>query len=242
MSLFTPNIKKLEEEKNTRSLLKHITHRNPEIRLKAFYSLIKILNNNEILEKLRPMLKDPDPRVRTIIVLHFADIGDETVFENLKSIIVNGTLKEKTRTLRKLSDRPVSDGVRIANILVLALNDNNHLVKIQTLRTMGVYKNGLFLNHIVNSIDNKKFQVRLEAVNALGNLHMDEVLDPLIGALVDSHKEVRWAAKEAIGKINTDRARDILKNAPFMLLVKNMNESMIKKVETAEHIGKHNMK
>lgn len=238
MGLFTPNIQKLESTGNINALLKHTRHRKADVRLKAFYSLVNKFTKEEILEKLRHMLTDPEPGVRTTAVLKFADLGDHTVYDHLRSIIIDGTNKDKISTLRKLTSKDNKDGTSVSNILVLALNDSNTIVQIQALKAMGTYKGRLFLDHIVTKIDDKQHQIRLEAVRSLGSISVEEALDPLIGALVDNNRQVRWAARESIEKIGSPRAREILKNAPFMLLVKNMNDSVLKKQQTAEHIGK----
>lgn len=239
MGLFTPNIQKLESAGDIDALLKHTRHRKADIRLQIFNSLINKLTKDEILEKLRHMLTDPDPIVRTAAVLKFADLGDDSVFEHLRSIIINGTNKDKISTLRKLTSKDNKNGASVSGVLVLALNDSNTIVQITAIKCMGTYKGRLFLDHLVTKIYDRQYQIRLEAVRSLGYITVEEALDPLIGALVDNNRQVRWAARESIERIGSPRAHEILKNAPFMLLVKNMNDSVLKKQQTAEHIGRH---
>jgi HEAT repeat protein len=56
--------------------------------------------------------------------------------------------------------------------------------------------------------------------------------------LTDSNPEVRKSAEESLKKVGTDKALGALRDAPFMLIVKNMNESVSKRLTTVINIGK----
>jgi HEAT repeat protein len=75
-------------------------------------------------------------------------------------------------------------------------------------------------------------------VVALGRTKNPIAIDALIGSLTDSNAEVRKAAEEAIKNIGDERGLKALKDAPFMLMVKNMNESVAKRLTTVINIGK----
>src|SRR6056297_1982850 len=104
MGLFTPNVDKLIEKNDVDKLLQLTHHKKPEIRLSSFLALAKS-RDEKILAELRKLLKDPDPRVRTIATLKFGELGDEEILEHFRSIIINGSQRDKIEALRILADR-----------------------------------------------------------------------------------------------------------------------------------------
>jgi HEAT repeat protein len=241
MGIFGQNIEKMIDSNDTDGLLKLIEHKKPNIRLKAFLALAKN-KNEEVLLKLRKLLSDPDPRVKTIATLKFGEFGDKSVFENFRSIILSGNQREKIEALRILSARGKTDEPQISNILFLALKDKRMLVMIEAIRTMGAIKDRHSVKHLVDILDSKNYNIRLIATRALGEIGGDLVVDPLISSLVDNNVEVRRAARDALKRIGTDKAVNALNDATLNLLVKRMTEGESVRRESVKSIGQMKLK
>jgi HEAT repeat protein len=244
MGFFRPHIEKLEEEGKFDVIAKHLKNRNVEIRRQAFLTLLKKLNSTRdpVYPKLRAMMDDPDSGIRTIAVLKFAEMGEEGLFTKVHSIILDGSQRDKIDALRILAKTGRVGIEAISNIMVLALNDKKPLVQIEAIRTMGSMKDRLSIKHLVEKSQDSRHTIRLESVKALGQVGGEEVVNPLIGALMDNDTAVRRAAREALESIKTESARKALNDAPLMLLVKLMNESMSRRLETIKYIGKQKRK
>lgn len=239
MGLFTPKIDKLVEEGDWDKVAKLLKHKKPEVRKEAFLILLnKIRNHTDpVYDKLRGMMDDPDPGIRTIAVLKFAERGEEGLFKKVHSIILDGSQKDKIDALRILASRGFSEDEAITQVLVLALNDKKPLVQIEAIRTMGALKDKLSIWHLTNCAHDTRHTIRLEAVHALGKIGGDEVVDPLIGALLDNNAIVRKTAREALESLTSEKAKSALNDAPFMLLVKLMNEGMTQRLDTIKYIA-----
>ncbi|HSA14358.1 MAG TPA: HEAT repeat domain-containing protein [Spirochaetota bacterium] len=244
MGLFRPNIEKLEEEGKFNEIAKQLKNRNVEIRLKAFLTLIKKLNSTQdpMYAKLRAMMDDPDSGIRTIAVLKFAEMGEEGLFTKVHSIIIDGSPREKIDALRILAKTGKTESEAISNVLVLAMNDKKPLVELEAIKTMGILRDRLCIKHLVEKSQDNRHTIRIESIKSLGLIGGEEVVNPLIGALMDNNTAVRRAAREALESIDSEKAKKSLNDAPLMLLVKLMNESMSRRLETINYIGKQKRK
>jgi len=239
MCFLKVNIDKHIKNDNVPALLKFSGHRKPHIRLKAFTALSKKMHDPEIQKKIKIFVEDPDPIVRTTAVMKFAEFGDPDVFKNLKPIFSFTTRREKIEILRILALHQEIRHESISSILALALKDKNHLVQLESIRTMGALKDRLSIRHLNECLNDARFNVRLEAVKALGQIGTEEVVDYLIGSLLDKNADVRRTARESLEAIGTPKATYAIDNAPFTLLVKRMNENNASRLEAIRHIAKH---
>ena len=112
MALFTPNIDKLREKNDIQGLLKLTKHRKAEVRLNALLALVKT-RDQSVTQELKKLINDPDPRVRTIATIKFGDINDPAIIENLRSIIISGSQRDKIEALRVLSEIGPTDDLEI---------------------------------------------------------------------------------------------------------------------------------
>lgn len=236
MGLFTPNIENLIDNDDVDGLLKLISHRKADIRLAALLTLSR-KKDEKILEKLKVLLKDPDPKVQAIATLKFGELGGVNIISNLRNIILNGSQRDKIEALRLIASKGKTDNAEISKLLYLALQDKRQLVQIEAIRTMGMTKDFYSEKHLVDKLDDRSSHIRLEAVKALGDMGLESSTDPLIGSLIDNNYEVRKAAQEALRKIGTDKAINAVSDAPFMLLVKRMTEGEAVRRETTIQIG-----
>lgn len=236
MGLFTPNIEKLIDNDDVEGLLKLLHHRKADIRLQAFLALSR-KKDPKIIENLKALLKDPDPKVQAVATLRFGELEKSNILSNIRRIILNGTQREKIEALRLIASKGKTDNPEISKILYLALQDKRQLVKIESMRAMGVVKDPYSEKHLIDMLEDKSSHIRAEAVKALGELATETCVDPVIGSLIDNHHEVRKAAQEALKKIGTPKALNAVHDAPFMLLVKRMTEGEAVRRETAIQIG-----
>ncbi|MCX7679820.1 MAG: HEAT repeat domain-containing protein [Spirochaetes bacterium] len=236
MGLFTPNIEKLIDNDDVDGLLKLIDHKKADIRLQAFLALSR-KKDERIIEKLKTLLKDPDPKVQAVATLRFGELDKPTITSNIRRIIINGTQREKIEALRLIASKGKTDNPEISKILYLALQDKKPIVKIEAIRAIGATKDLYSEKHLIDLLEDKSSQIRTEAVKALGELATETCVDPIIGSLIDNHQDVRKAAHEALKKIGTPKALNAVHDAPFMLLVKRMTESESVRRETVIHIG-----
>lgn len=237
MGLFTPNVKRLARDKNVEGLLKCLYHSNAEIRMNAFQEIRVLMDYEEIPEKLRFLERDPDPRIRSAAILEFAHLGDKKTFENIRTIIINGTRNDKIDALRILAQRDDSEVEGVSGIVALALHDRNMMVRIEAIKTMGNFHSRLFVWPLEECLHDRRMQIRYYAIKSLGGLNIQEAVDPLIGALLDDNLQVRRAASDSLRTIGTPKAVKALENAPFQLMVKMMNESAAKRLDIIKEIG-----
>ena len=242
MGLFTPNVRKLAKEKDVEALLKCVRHNNAEIRMQSFVALKDLLTQKEILEKLRFLERDQDPRIRSAAILEFAHIGDKKTFENIRSIIITGARNDKVDALRILANRDETEVEGVSSIVALALHDKNMMVKSEAIKTMGAFHSRLFVWPLEECLHDRRMQIRYHAVKSLGNLGIEEAVDTLIGALLDDNLQIRRSSSDALRKIGTPKAVKALEDAPFQLMVKLMNESSAKRQEIVIEIGKYKRK
>lgn len=242
MGLFTPNVKKLARDKDIEGLMKCARHANAEVRMSAFIALKDLLTHKEVLEKLRFLERDTDPRIRSAAILEFAHIGDRKTFENIRSIIISGSRNDKVDALRILAGRDESEVEGVSSIVALALHDKNLMVKTEAIKTMGAFHSRLFVWPLEECLHDRRIQIRYHSVRSLGSLGIEEAVDPLIGALLDDNLQIRRSASDALRRIGTDKALKALEDAPFQLMVKLMNESSAKRQEIVIEIGRYKRK
>jgi HEAT repeat protein len=240
MSIFKPNIDRLASEKNISGLIKCTTHRNSEVRLRAFNVLLpQARDSADILQALRRMKKDKDPRIRNMAVLKLAEIGDygDDMLEDLRAVMIEGSQNDKIDALRILAEK--GNDPEAAGIIVLGLNDKKGMVQIEAIRTMGALKDPTAIVHLEDKLHDTRYQIRLEAIRAIGSIGSDEAVDLLVGSLTDNRLEIRRLAREIMENFGTQKAQKALNDAPLMMMVKRMNENVASKVDALAYIGKH---
>jgi HEAT repeat protein len=203
-------IQQLKDEKRSDKLLAYLKHRNFQIRVEALLAFFDINSDKpEELERIRFLLKDKEQVVRNRCALLFARYGDYSKHDD-----------------------------RITQILAIALKDKKTAIQAEAVRTIGEMEMETMAFYLLDFVNHSNSRIRHDAVVALGRTKNSMCLDALIGSLTDSSAEVRKAAEDAIRYIGDERGINSLKDAPFMLMVKNMNESVAKRLTTVVNIGK----
>ncbi len=238
MGFFSSNSKEPENENDIDSLLNLLNHKNPSTRLNAFTTLLKKLPDEELYDRLKILIDDPDKDVSLTAAIDLFEKGYKGSLEKFHSIIVQGKLKEKIKIIRALAENSENDNIDAVNILFIASNDRKVTVRLEALKALGNYTAGIVVKRLIDSLNSDNFQIRTAAVHALGQIGTDLVVDLLTGALIDKHPAVRKAAKESLETIDSDMAREALGNRTFMQLVKRMSEDTMKRQKMAQEIGR----
>jgi HEAT repeat protein len=235
-----PNINKLKNAGEIDKLIQLLKHKRPQIREAALIALSEISSEkSNVIEYMRSALEDKNIKVRTRAALIFAKMGDESVSDNLIEIITHGALNEQIELLRILPHFYNNKNEKLTQIFVIALNDKKPTVQIEAIKSIGEMEMETMAFYLADFANNSVTKFRFETVVALGRLKNPIGVDVLIGALTDSSSDVRKSAEESLRQIGTDKALEALEDAPFMLIVKNMNESVAKRLTTVANIGKH---
>jgi len=234
-----PNVEKIKNAGQIDKLVQLLQHRNSQTREEALVALSGIAGTDaNIIEKMRAVLNDKDTKVRRRAALIFARMGDAGVIDNLTEIISLGSVSEQTEVLRLLPHYFSREDEKITRIFAIALNDKKPSVQLEAIRSIGEMEIETMAFNLIEFANHSVAKFRLETVIALGRTKNEMGVDVLIGALTDSAPEVRRVAEESLKKIGSDRAMAALRDAPFMLIVKNMNESVSKRLLTVTNIGK----
>ena len=238
--LIGPNINKLKNAGEIDKLIQLLKYKRPQIREAALIALNEISSKkSDVIEHMRIALEDKNIKVRTRAALIFAKMGDESVGDHLIEIITHGALNEQIELLRILPHFYSNKNEKLTQIFVIALNDKKSSVQLEAIKSIGEMEMETMAFYLTDFANHSVAKFRFETVVALGRLKNPIGIDVLIGALTDSNAEVRKSAEESLRQIGTDRALAALEDAPFMLIVKNMNESVAKRLTTVVNIGKH---
>ncbi len=243
MGLFAPDIKRFEKENNIEELARCLESKKATVRYKAFVALAGKSNlPPENLKKLRGMVQDPNPWVKTIATLKFAGLGDRAVSDSLLEIVNKGNADEKINLLQVISGRGASEDDTIIQVIVAGLIDKKETVRIQAIRAAGFSKSAHLIPYLGNMLHAKHHKERLVAAEALFDIGGDESIDYLIGLLADNHPEVHSAARHYLEKVNNEYVKKALHDASFMQLVKNINGKEPVREKTAHMIGEERIR
>lgn len=237
--LFRPNVEKYAIAGDKDKLFRLLKHRNYQVRIDSMMALFRIYEKDpESAETMRFLLNDKNARVRNRAAMMFARYGDLAVVDNLFQIITSGSLAEQIEVLRILPHFYKWDNDKITQILALALKDKKVPVQGEAIKTIGEMGIETMAFYLLEFVNHPSIRVRLDTVTALGLTGNPLGTDELIGALTDTSPEVRKAAEASLKMLGTDKALNALKDAPFMLMVKSMNEGVAKRQDTVINIGK----
>lgn len=238
MGLFTPDIKRLEKENNIEELSKYLESKKPSIRYRAFVAMSGMDNlRPENLKKLRGMSHDPDPWVKTIAALKYADSGDKSVSASLLDIIKDGSPEERMDLLQVISGRGASEDGTILQVIMTGLKDKKETVRIQAIKAAGLSGSGHLVPYLGELLHAKHHKERLLAAQALFDIGGDESIDYLIGLMADIHPEVHAAARKYLERVKNDYVKKALEDTFLTQLVNKMNGKEPQREKTARAIG-----
>jgi len=239
MAILTPNIGKKEKEKDIAELVKHLDHKNPGERYSAFVALARKDDlGNDINNKMKKMVNDPDPWVKTIASLYYAKKGDlSSISENLMEIINKGSQNDKVELLQIIAGRGTTSDETVLQVIVAAMHDKKETIKIQGINAASATKSTHLIPYLGQFLHEKHHKIRLHAAYALHCIGGEESTDYLIGFLIDKNKEVQAAARSYLETVDYEHAKKALHDADFMLLARAMDETEPIREKTAQKIG-----
>ena len=240
MGIFTPNVDKLMDNRDYPALVKLLSHRKSDVRLNAFFALADN-PDGEIAAKCRKLLDDPDPRVRTVATMRFGDLNEKAIIENLKQIVLYSELKNRLRALRLLAGRKLHEHPEISAILQLAIRDKNALVRHETIKTMKYFRDAHSIDSIIDALNDRDPQIRIASARALGEMKAVKALNSLIGSMADNNRNVQSAARDALMSLGVQEGIDAIREAPFVEVVKKMNDTETRRLEAIQEIQTKNL-
>lgn len=236
---FKPDIEKIKKDGKIDRLIPLLKHRNAGVREEALIAIFELSKYDPaVLDQFRFMLNDKKFDVRLRAGLLYGRLGDQGALDNMLEIIAHGSIDDQIEVLRILPHYYTKEHVNVTQILALALKDKKNSVQIEAIKTIGEMSIETMAFNLLDFVYNPVTRFRFETVISLGKVKNPLGIDALKGALTDSSLEVRKAAEDALKMIGTEEAIASLKDAPFMFMVKNMNESVSKRLTTVINIGK----
>jgi hypothetical protein len=242
MSFFTPDYQDFDDKVGTEELLEYTKHSSSTMRFRAFNKLMKTLKRDDALKHLQHLVDDPDRKVSSEAAYRLLAIGCDYALERAREILSDGRWEDKIKVLSSLTDYTGEDRNGAKNLIMMALKDKKMIVTVEALKALGSYKGDVIVEKLDEYLHDKHFQIRKEAVLSLGRSGGEKIIDKIVGCIIDKHEEVRFAAKKALEAIGTEKALEILKQGPFMKLIKCMNECSTMRVNTVRQIGEKGLR
>lgn len=238
MGLFGPDIDRLLREKKFAELLRCLEHRKAPVRYSAFVALAGAKGAGDgVTARLREMVDDPDPWVKTIATLHFAGRGDRSIFSSIREIMSDGSRDARIALLRTLAGRGADDDETIMEIIMDGLADRKELVRRAAMAAAGSSRNRRLVPYVAELLHEKQHQTRISAARALYDIGGEESIDHLIGLLADRNPEVVAAVRSILEAVDSPGARMALHDARFAQMVAGMNGTEPQRRATAVRIG-----
>lgn len=178
----------------------NLTSLNFEERSRALDLLTLISENrrDEVLEKLRTLLNDPDDRMRAMLARTLAAIGGNEVAEFAISLLDDPNPRVRANAIEIL---PLIHDSDLYRHIYKYLKDDNNRVRANAV--MALYKSGdrRVVIALSDMLKHEDKWMRASAAFALGEIG-DERLTPLLfGSLADPDLDVRRNSVKALGKI-----------------------------------------
>jgi HEAT repeat protein len=237
MGLFPPNIKKLDKKNDIPGLVKCLGHRWAWVRYRAFAALSPRSLSGEAADRLRKMVHDPDPWVKTLAVLKFAERGDPSIVEYMKEIMQDGSRDARIGLLRVIGQRGATDDIPIIQVIMDGLADRRALVKSHAISAAAATRHRRLMPYVGDLLHEKLHDLRIQAAQALFEIGGSASADYLIGLLADRELKVRDAARALLETIDSDIVRKALHDTRFIELIRGMNGTEPVRRETARRIG-----
>ena len=238
MGLFSPNISRLEKNNDIKGLLKCLESSNEDTRYSAFAALADSSEiSEEVLSKLKSMVHDDDPWVRTLAVLKFAELGDKSVSDSLLDIMDEGSVKNRIELMKIIALRGPSEDTGILQSVVIALGDRKEVVKIAAIKAASATKSSHLMQYLGDLLHEKHHKIRMKAARALHDIGGEESADYLIGLLADKNEDVQTLARSFLSVMEIDYVKKALHDAEFRNLITGLGGRVPEREKTAQRIG-----
>ncbi len=238
MKFCLPNIKKLEKENNISELLKCLDHENEMVRYSAFVALAHNRElSSEVINRLKKMIHDPDPWVRTLAVLKFTELGDRSISESLLDIMGEGSVSNRVELMKIIAEGGASDDTEILQAIVIGLGDKKEVVKRFAIKAASATKSRHLMQYLGDLLHEKHHKLRIKAARALYDIGGDDSADYLIGLLADRNEDVQSVARSFLSTMDVDYVKKALNDAAFRSLIAGLNGREPEREKTARMIG-----
>jgi HEAT repeat protein len=237
MGLFPPNIKKLDKSNDVPGLLACLDHRRAWVRYRAFAALSSRSGDPGVADRLRKLVHDRDPWVKTLAVLKFAGMGDPTVADSMKEIMLDGSREARIGLLSVIGQRGATDDATIVQVVMDGLADRRELVKGHAIAAAAATRHRRLMPYVGDLLHEKLHTLRKQAARALFDLGGDASADYMIGLLADGDPDVRAEARALLENIDSDIVRRALHDTRFLELIRGMGGTEPVRRETVRRIG-----
>ena len=237
MKLFPPNIKKLDKNNDVPGLLACLDHRRAWVRYRAFAALSSRSGDPVVADRLRKLVHDRDPWVKTLAVLKFAEMGDPAVAESMKEIMQDGSRDARIGLLGVIGQRGPTDDATIVQVVMDGLADRRELVKGHAIAAAATTRHRRLMPYVGDLLHEKLHALRKQAARALYDMGGTASADYLIGLLADRDPEVRAEARALLETMDSDLVRRALTDTRFAELIRGMGGTEPVRRETIRRIG-----
>ncbi len=231
MSIFGPNIKKLEKQRNVEGLLEVMQHKNPKTREKAAFALERLgWEPGDDTEKAIYLIARRDwgglKMIGVNSVQPLLQVLDDAISDY--KIRVDANLAHGSKNIKDVSreecdlleDVLASIGTPAIDPLIRAVKEKReteiwqdwfYFEVTKTLEKMGEQAVGPLIG-LLNDDTRKVIQIAAQALGGIGDVRAIEPLDQLLNDET-KHWSTRTKAIDALEKINDGRALEILVGA-----------------------------
>jgi len=204
MSLFGPNVEKMENKRDIKGLTKALGHKDVDVRSAAAEALARI--GAPAVESLIQTLKEKDSSVRVLAVMTLGRLKDTRALEPLIQ-----ALKDKDREVGlQAVGALVRMGKPAVEPLTQTLKDKDPSVRGEAVLVLQEIGDVRAVVPLTEALKDEDKDVRLAATFALGKMGDARAVEPLAQALKDACSIVQMGAADALASIGDTRAVEAL--------------------------------
>ena len=177
-------------------LLARLRDPDAEKRLAAAESLAR--SNTRDLSVIAPLaaaLKDPDPQVRSQVVIALGHTQDKAALDPLMTAAKDEQFSVRADAIRAIQEL---GGETALTALATVLKAGDENVRAEVVHAIGQLKDPRVFAALVEALRDPQPSVAIEACGALGDIGDPRALRPLVAAIKSTAPEVRRAAVRAV--------------------------------------------
>ena len=232
-----PNIKLMKKEGDISGLVECLDNSSENIRYRAFSALASGPRlDYRTTVRLKKMLDDPDPKVRSVAALKFSDLRARITGEYLKEIISRGSQIEKIELLRIISGCSRLSDEAVMEVIVLALADHRGLVRLEAAKTAGTTRNPHLVPPLAERLSDEDPFVRIQAAKSLSKIAGRETVGHLVGLLEDVNEVVREEVVRVLSSVDSDAAHKAVHGYLLRKMARGMEGTAPVRARTAADI------
>lgn len=173
-------------------------------------SILKEIEDPSAAERLIPLLKDGDVKIRRATAKTLGALKDKKATEMLNDALLNDYDPQvrffAVRSLEQIGDP------RVLDTYILLLKDNDARIRLFSVMALGKIKSTKAVSALSELTDDIDANIRLALAETLGKIGDTSCIEPLTVLLSDPHPNVRKQAIGAISYIKNPRSTEALMN------------------------------